>query len=259
MNNTWLYPYKAGSASGRALAQALGIRRISHRNSTFRGNGHKTIINWGASRLPEEVGRCVIINNPAAVHRASDKLQFFTNAECRKPEWFTDKAAAREWILENSGCIVVRNVLNGHSGEGIELIGEEQARFEELPTAPLYTAYVPKKQEYRVHVFRGEVIDVQRKARRRDVPDEAINWKVRNHANGFVFARNGDALRDVPADCLVQAVSAVTSLGLDFGAADVIYNDRQSLAYVLEVNTAPGLEGTTLTNYVAAFSGLGEN
>ncbi len=86
----FVYPYKAGSASGRALAQALGIRRISHRNSTFRGNPRKTTINWGASRLPEEVGKCQVLNTADAVNRASDKLKFFQNAECRKPEWFTE-------------------------------------------------------------------------------------------------------------------------------------------------------------------------
>ncbi len=81
-------------------------------------------------------------------------------------------------------------------------------------------------------------------------------WKVRNNANGFIFARNGDALGDVPDDVLQQAIDGVTSLGLDFGAADVIYNERSSLAYVLEVNTAPGLEVTTLDNYSAAFNAL---
>ncbi|MNN94301.1 hypothetical protein D3C81_2129010 [compost metagenome] len=76
-----------------------------------------------------------------------------------------------------------------------------------------------------------------------------MNWKVRNLANGFIFARGEDALGNVPKDVLDQAVKAVASLGLDFGAADVIYNDRQKKAYVLEVNTAPGLSGSTLDGY----------
>lgn len=251
MNKTWVYPYKAGSHSARELAQALGVRRISHRNSTFRGNPSKLVINWGATRLPEEVGKCQVLNTPENVRRASDKLQFFQNAECRKPEWTTDWMTALNWLNENrDSTVVVRNVLNGHSGEGIDLVGYT----EPMPEgAPLYTQYVPKRHEYRVHVFGGQVIDVQRKARRHDVADEDVNWKVRNNANGFIFARNGDALGDVPDDVLRQATDAVTSLNLDFGAADVIFNERQSLAYVLEVNTAPGLVGTTLENYVQAF------
>ena len=38
--------------------------------------------------------------------------------------------------------------------------------------------------------------------------------------------------------------------GLDFGAVDVLWNERQQKAYVCEVNTAPGLEGITLDNYL---------
>lgn len=253
MNNVWLFPYKPGSSSGRDLARSLGIRRISHTNSRFRGREEKTVINWGASRLPEEVAKCTVLNSPEAVNRASDKLKFFQNAECRKPEWFTSWEEAANYG-DNEGCtIVVRHILNGHSGQGIELRDPHEYIPED---APLYTAYVPKRHEYRVHVFRGEVIDVQRKARRRDVADEDVNWKVRNNANGFIFARNGDALGDVPADVLDQGRASVQSLGLDFGAADVIYNEHQSLAYVLEVNTAPGLVGTTLDNYSQSFRNL---
>lgn len=253
MNNVWLFPYKPGSSSGRDLARSLGVRRISHTNSRFRGREEKTVINWGASRLPEEVAKCTVLNNPEAVNRASDKLKFFHNADCRKP-WFTTRwDTALEYMEEEQCTIVVRHVLNGHSGEGIEIVEPGMYMPE---NAPLYTAYVPKRHEYRVHVFRGEVIDVQRKARRRDVADEDVNWKVRNNANGFVFARNGDALGDVPDNVLRQATLAVTSLGLDFGAADVIFNEHQSLAYVLEVNTAPGLVGTTLDNYSQAFRNL---
>lgn len=250
-----IYPYKPGSNSARELARALGVKRISHKNSRFRGKPEKTVINWGASNVPEEVGKCTLINNPDAVKRASDKLKFFENAECRKPWYTTDWMEAGDYRDGNNCTIVVRHVLNGHSGEGIEL-SEPGAYMPE--EAPLYTAYVPKKNEYRVHVFRGQVIDVQRKARKRDVPDDQVNWKVRNYANGFIFARNGDALWDVPPDVLEQATRAVASLGLHFGAADVIFNDRRQLAYILEVNTAPGLEGTTLENYTAAFNALRE-
>jgi D-alanine-D-alanine ligase-like ATP-grasp enzyme len=43
---------------------------------------------------------------------------------------------------------------------------------------------------------------------------------------------------------------------LDFGAVDVIWNEKQQRAYVLEVNTAPGLEGQTVDDYAR---GIKEN
>jgi len=52
----------------------------------------------------------------------------------------------------------------------------------------------------------------------------------------------------------VVALAAVSALGLDFGAVDIIYNEHENQYYVLEVNTAPGLEGTTVEKYAEAFA-----
>jgi len=51
-------------------------------------------------------------------------------------------------------------------------------------------------------------------------------------------------------------VNAVNALGLDFGAVDIVYNNPERLATVIEVNSAPGMEAgsTTLFNYVKAFA-----
>jgi D-alanine-D-alanine ligase-like ATP-grasp enzyme len=43
---------------------------------------------------------------------------------------------------------------------------------------------------------------------------------------------------------------------LDFGAIDIIYNESRDQAYVLEVNTAPGLTGQTIQSYADAFRHL---
>lgn len=244
-----IYPYKAGSQSAKDLAGGLGAKRIKHEGSKFKGRAGKVVINWGSSNLPAELTKCRVINTPEAVSKASNKLSFFKAMVgiASAPAFVTERAEALK-MLQEGKVVVARTILNGNSGVGIVLV-ERQA---DLVDAPLYTEYVPKKQEYRVHVFNGEVIDVQRKARKKEVADEQVNWKIRNMANGFIFARD-EALGDVPADVLEQAKLAVIGLGLDFGAADVIFNDKQQKAFVLEVNSAPGLAGTTLDNYVKAF------
>ena len=110
--------------------------------------------------------------------------------------------------------------------------------------APLYTQYKPKKHEYRVHVMNEEVIDVQKKALRRG--SEGNNFQIRTHDNGYIYMRN--AIR-VPEDAKTYAIQAVDACGLDFGAVDIIWNERENKSYVLEINTAPGLEGTTVEKY----------
>lgn len=246
----YLYAYKQGSQSGKDLANALGIRRIKHEGSRFRGGPHKTVINWGASQLPEEVMKCRVLNSPEAVALCSNKLKFFKALEGQPvnlPEFTQDKEEALKWLGE--GLIVfARTKLNGHSGEGIV----EIHKLEDMVEAPLYVKYIPKRDEYRVHIFQGEVLSIQRKALRGDMNREEANFRVRNLANGFIFARNED--KECPECVTEQAKSAFNLItSLDFCSVDVIYNEYRDKAYVLEINTASGLAGTTLDEYVAAF------
>ena len=162
------------------------------------------------------------------------------------PDFWTNQ----EDIPDNAFPVVCRTVLAGHSGDGI-VIARTRG---ELAAASLYVKYVKKQDEYRVHVGRGAepvVIAVQRKARR--LGHENPNWEVRNHDNGFVYARDGFV---APTAVIDAAKEAFTVSGLDFGAVDVIYNHQQARAYVLEINTAPGLEGQTVADYVVFFKSL---
>lgn len=240
-----LIPYKMASQSSKNLANSLGIKRIKLEDSKFKPN-KQTVLNWGNSKIPANIlAKCEVINRD--ISKAVNKLFFFKEVEGMS--WcipFTsDKQKAIEWVRD--GCSVVcRTILNGHSGAGIVIASKE----EEIVDAPLYTLYIKKKDEYRIHVAYGEVFFVQKKSRKMDVPDEQVNWQVRNHDNGFIFAH-----QNVERNELVEkaAVEAIKQLGLDFGAADVIFNTKGNKAYVLEINTSPGLEGATLEAYTKVF------
>lgn len=110
-------------------------------------------------------------------------------------------------------------------------------------------------QEYRVHIFRGTSIDFVQKKRRNGAREqenyENFGRYIRNHGDCWVFARSGVEL---PECAEREARAAVEALGLDFGAVDLLVRDDR--AYILEVNSAPGLDenGTTLTKYVEAIS-----
>lgn len=251
---TFMYSYNPHSESAKLLSKAMGIKRIASVNSKFVGDEDKVVINWGSSKVSDEVAKCRVINNPAAVNRAANKIHTFMALDDVGgiiPPWTADSDRAREWIGEGE-TVVERHVLNGNSGDGIRLVDTQDELDEDCP---LYVMYIPKKSEFRVHVVNGIIVDVQRKCRRKDVPDEVVNWKIRNHDNGFIFARNED-LGIVPRSVLSRSALAVNALGLDFGAVDVIYNEKYGAAYVLEINTAPGLSGTTLETYTRAIQQL---
>lgn len=246
----YIYSHNPHSEGAKLLSQALNVKRIKHGNSKFRGGMGKALINWGSGKLPDQAMACEkILNHPNAIIKASNKLksfELFKEAGVTIPPFFTDYSDAKDWMIDHEWAIVCRTVLNGHSGAGI-VIAET---VDELVAAPLYTAYIKKQEEYRYHVFMGQVVDIQRKARKRDVPDDAVNWQVRNLDGGFIFAREGVVASPVASE---EAIKAVAALGLDFGAVDLIYNAREDKYYVLECNTAPGLSGTTLDGYKQRF------
>jgi len=248
-----IWPYKMGSSSARAIARSLGAYRVAGHSPTYRPRPNHLVINWGNSQLPVWNWRCVL-NEPFAVANAAHKLRTFrcfTQGAVPSPEWTTEQTQAQAWI-EEGHRVFCRTVLTGRSGCGI-VVSEAP---DQLVAAPLYTKGVKKKDEYRVHILKGEVIDfVQKKKRVDSVRDTSATPHVRNHTNGWVFARMGVVLPDAVR---TASISAVSSLGLDFGAVDVA-TDREGNPYVFEVNTAPGLEGTTLQKYVQAFSSLINN
>jgi glutathione synthase/RimK-type ligase-like ATP-grasp enzyme len=253
-----IIPYKIGSQSASLLAEGLGIWRVNPKKTTRVKTD--TLINWGCSQIVRPIQCKTILNLPEYVTLASNKLSSFKEfkqAGVPTPEWIEDRVEAVKWLTEGYD-VCVRHRLNGHSGEGLEVVLGEKNNpnfAHDLPEAPLYTKYIPKDQEYRAHVFDGRVIFTQRKARKLEVPDEEVNWKVRNLAGGFIYANQAVELSPIAADIAVDAVNA---LGLDFGAVDIIYNKRRDAYYVLEVNTAPGLSGSTLEAYVEAFNGFAE-
>ena len=244
-----VYPYKQGSKSAKALAAALGCKVVKHEGKPLKFNG--LLINWGSSNIKREIGGVhVMLNSPVRINIASNKLKSFDSlkeGDVCIPEYTTDRKVAEEW-LDAGKTVVVRTKLNGHSGEGILIVEPAEGKGGLVP-APLYVKYVPKNNEYRVHVCHGVPFFIQRKARNRDVEDEKVNWQVRNHQNGFIYAHKDV---EVSEEVKKQAIAAIATIGLDFGAVDII-ETKAGKAYVLEVNTACGLEGTTLDKYVEQF------
>jgi len=244
MNNKYIYSHNSLSSSCANLAKELGIQRIRHERSNFTGGVGKTVINWGAQEISSEISRCIVINQPFAIRETANKLVFFQALIGKNltPNFTTHQDVAKDW-LDDHRIVVARKLLNSSGGKGIVLM----QRPCELIRAPLYVQYIPKKFEYRVHILSGKVIDVQIKRRRLDFAEP--NWKIRNYNQGFIYAREGcfphPSVLDVALKCF-------DNFQLHFGAIDVVYNEKTKRAYVLEINTAPGLEGQTVVNYANA-------
>lgn len=247
-----IYPYKVGSKSARALAYALGTKCV-YPDRKYKPYPNHRIINWGSGVVPKwEQSIYSYMNRPPFVACAGNKLttlRVLEHEDVSCVEFTIKYQVAADW-LKTGSTVIARHHVRGHSGEGIIV---HTPGVGDIPgIAPLYTLYKKKKKEFRVHVMKYpdgyNIFDVQQK---RGKIGEESNPYIRSHNNGWVFTREDI---DLPGDIPSLACSAVKALGLDFGAVDIIWNKHENKSYVLEVNTAPGLEGTTLIKYVEAIT-----
>lgn len=238
-----IHSYKRGSRSARDIRGALGLRWLA--NSGRLLTAWDLVLNWGTSLCPPRAYGARWINHPEAVGMAVDKLATFRalGDTVTVPTWTEDIAVATVWGI-GGFRVLARDLTRGHGGRGITVVNPG----EEVPRARFYTRYRPKADEYRVAVCDGQVFDIQQKRRRHG---QAIRAEIRNSENGWVFCR-ADA-EGQPIECPPQVVEAgvraVAGLGLDFGSVDIGWTRTPGIATVYEVNTAPGLDGSTLDKW----------
>lgn len=248
-----IFPYKTYSGSAQLLKHEISIRnyhcKIARENRNYLISSNDVVVNWGNSNWPEWLPpKANVLNSPIKVNDACNKINTFqileTKEEVLIPSWTTDKEEATEWNI-NGDAIVIRNKIKSSGGDGITLINPYSPNT--ITEAPLYVKYINKKYEFRVHVFKNKVVDVQQKKHNFeiDIPD----YKIRSYANGWVFSRQELVPEALDNRLHYAALCAVNDLGLSFGAVDIIYNSKHDSFYVLEVNTAPGLQGQTIHIY----------
>jgi glutathione synthase/RimK-type ligase-like ATP-grasp enzyme len=99
-----------------------------------------------------------------------------------------------------------------------------------------FSLFIPKRSEYRVWVYRRQVLDVYLKtlSRPREYNRFGVHW-----GNGYTLERVEDG--KVPPALKDLAASAVTALELDFGGVDILCGCDGEY-YLLEVNAAPGVD-----------------
>jgi glutathione synthase/RimK-type ligase-like ATP-grasp enzyme len=214
------------------------------------GDNVRVVINWGNTTTFPNRHQKRILNQPANIVIASNKratLIALQAAGVRVPHF---ASTPEEWnaLPKRRNIWVARTILNGSGGAGIVIVREDDS-FPE--NTRLVTQYIKKLQEFRVHVMNGQVLCIQQKRKESEAEQTADQKLIRNRDNGWVFARND--IDPLPEDAARQAINAVAALGLDFGAVDLVVGRDDGLAYILEVNTAPGLEGTTVTDYANGF------
>lgn len=220
------------SDGARQLAQALfkdGARRIRQAKEIKEPG---LVVNWGESIAPG-------LNQNAGRSKRTEMEKFLKADVPTLKVSFTRPEDVDGWLARAAS----------HQ-EGRDLL--KPGGF----TPALWTRWENLKWEFRVHVFRrGPGLDglvsvrLGSKFPRPDVKSPHA-W-IRSYAGGWRILYDAEAqVRAAKIKGLRKAAAkAIDALGLDFGAVDLGVRERDGGIMVLEVNSAPGLEGHTLEVY----------
>lgn len=217
----FIRPYKMSSVSAKMLANALNIKR------SLKYNPAHNYIEWG---------------------KKTDKLsQLLILAQHVVPTvpFTQDIETAKGWCAAGD-TVYCRTLLSSHSGKGIVIATTPEM----VVNCSLYTKRIRAKEEYRVHLgYHNNDITTIIMQQKRHKQNGEHNYLIKNLDNGYVYL----VAQAVPDAVYNAARAAVVALQRG-GAVDVLYHVASDKAYVLEVNSAPGLiNKATLAAYVEYF------
>ena len=179
------------------------------------------------------------INKRTAINRATQKyntLQILKKHKVNIPPFAKTPASLKPPIFKRK--------FKHTGGSDIEIYTTKKDL--KTLTDGYYTQYIPQKKEYRIHVINNKIIDTTLK-----VPMPSADEYIRNNDNGWHF----QTIPTCKKALTIEALRAIKALQLDFGAVDIILG-KDDKPYILEVNTAPGLNRRRRLKYQKAFTEL---
>lgn len=214
--------------TGRTLANL--IRAAGHNVSGDNWQRADAVVCWGTGYT----GQLPSLNRNAGRVNKLEELRRIQAAGLPTPALYTDRRVVMYPALGRQ--------LHHHGGTDIKLALEanDVDFLLQQGAAQFFTGFVPSRTEYRFWVYRRRHLGAYEKVLA--YPQERLRrWRVgRNYANGYAFRLMPEAA--IPREGVDLAARTVDTLGLDFGAVDVLHG-QDGRFYVLECNSAPGVEG----------------
>jgi glutathione synthase/RimK-type ligase-like ATP-grasp enzyme len=194
------------------------------------------IIRWG-TRENITYNNSIIYNKSGAIANATDKLV--------SRQLFIEKGVNTPRLLNhiddyNGGIIIARPFIHS-KGKNFVILNNKEELENHWRNNWYYSEFVDKVREFRVHVGHSKVLAFMEK---HNPGNGSIAWnRAVNDSEPFTRVKQSEADDQNLLPVLQEAIKAVNALGLDMGGVDVIL-DKNGVAYVLEVNTAPTLNSS---------------
>lgn len=200
--------------------------------------GNSNIILW-------EKGEETKLNSPKIIRLTSNKKRFSdilldVGIDAPKFELLVDEK------LPDDFPVVVRETLTSCGGRGIHII-EKQGELESLLNKGFYwTPYIFMDFELRVHILGGTIVKVFKKIREDGLEEE--RYPIRNNERGYHFSSRKVENCPKLVDVITQINDALPEKTY-FMALDVGWNPDSKKYFILEGNSAPGLNENTACLY----------
>jgi hypothetical protein len=282
----------ATDITGKALGEALGLTGTKARPRNL--SAGDIVLGWGAKTSENVSLTCNVLNHPNKIRDNRDKLKSLGTMKSNRDlsgnvaTFCASDRIVRELDAGNMSLPLVARTKFHQGGKGFWLCLTRQHVDKAIGDgAQYFQAYIDILDEYRIHVAFGAVIYAVKKienpteagwiAQRKEkvldyasknnvnLTDATVDYVlgilvkeadlpdriVRSNKRGWKFSNIN--INSLPAALKNAAIKAVEVSGLDFGAVDCAMS-ADSLPFIIEINSGPGLQGTALQKYTEAFT-----
>lgn len=221
---------RAAQKTGKLLAELLKKQGVK---LTLDGSKADGIVSYGV-RL--EQGKKPMLNANAGNTDKFRELKTLKKGGVRVPQFWDINSA----IPLGGGKQYVARKFHHMGGRDVRLMTTEKGlRIRRANGWNYVTKFIPSTREFRCWIYRRRHLRTYEKVKTRNVKVNPLRELARNHNNGYGFIMlHADR---VPRPAVEQAIAAIEAMQLDFGAIDILLGNDGKY-YVLEVNTAPGVE-----------------
>ena len=197
---------------------------------------HGVVFRWGCTtRIRASKGT---VNLSKSIRLASNKpaaRQTWIENDVRVPTTLFTFEQASHWLEKHPKGILIGRPQSHSMGRHFHVIDNLKSLRTPQRLADVYwTKFIRKDFELRVFCFFGRVIGVAKKTPREGMMTQ-ISWN-----SEYASFRNVRWSEWSTKACRL-ALQATESLGLHFGAVDLIREESSKEYYILEINTSPGI------------------
>lgn len=290
-NKVYIWYSGATDVTGKALVDKLGVTGGTEKPAA----DAEMVIGWGTKTSVDiKLKAGTVLNHPNDIRKNRNKLKAMEAMQvsgCNIAP-FVKSVGKIDPIKVGLNYPLVGRTCFHQAGKGFWLVlNKTQLDAAINEGADYFQEYVHIVDEYRLHVFNDKVVYAVKKIRRNNMKEafieqygEKVNnaaakadkkldpdtleyvlgklavkvlpnadMIVRSNLRGWKFSKVD--LNKLPKGLGEQAIKALKGLNMSFGAVDCCL-DETGKAWVIEVNSGPGLQGSTLEAYLEEFNNI---